>query len=427
MKNISLLLIVLVSIVNAQTEKLIPYRSGELWGYCTPEKKIVIAPKYEFANWFSEGLALVANGCDEDCYDVYDGKWGFIDEKGNEVIPLQYEFAHNFYNGTAWVQKDGYWLQINKQGKVLYKHNQEECRGCVPNELSKKIPDVTISIPDVYKTKCRCGKTSCEHSDEWSLGLYHSQKGIEYWDDPETVFFISVDINKLEKNPDAIILLTNDEFRLYENQGKKVKPSLVFLTYKNKEIRTEELFPLKEVQRNDDQREVTFKISDYNKLKPYLLRAQKNPNDEKLMFTFSVKIPTESIKENVFFNIYSKGIRFTEIENGYTINISSYYTLYEMTKPFWQKSTLNNMVKEIQKIGKAMKEQNDSQNQLIKGDDNPYKGRMLFDIMENATEKDILEFLKYVSVRPFIYMGQSYHLSEVFATWLANGAPRVIE
>jgi len=72
-------------------QELIPYRSGELWGYCTPDKKIEIEPQFEHASWFYEGLARVANHCDYDCYDVYDGKWGYIDTKGNIVIPIEYD------------------------------------------------------------------------------------------------------------------------------------------------------------------------------------------------------------------------------------------------------------------------------------------------------------------------------------------------
>jgi len=62
-------------------QELIPYRSGELWGYCTPDKKIVIEPQFEFASWFYEGLARVANHCDYDCYDVYDGKGAILIQK----------------------------------------------------------------------------------------------------------------------------------------------------------------------------------------------------------------------------------------------------------------------------------------------------------------------------------------------------------
>jgi len=41
-------------------QELIPYRKGDKWGYCTPDKKIVIAPKYDDGTrFFDEGLAWV--------------------------------------------------------------------------------------------------------------------------------------------------------------------------------------------------------------------------------------------------------------------------------------------------------------------------------------------------------------------------------
>jgi len=38
-------------------QELIPYRKGDKWGFCTPDKKIVITPKYDDARRFIEGLA----------------------------------------------------------------------------------------------------------------------------------------------------------------------------------------------------------------------------------------------------------------------------------------------------------------------------------------------------------------------------------
>ena len=40
-------------------QELIPYRKGDKWGFCTPDKKIVITPKYDGAGGFIEGLAWV--------------------------------------------------------------------------------------------------------------------------------------------------------------------------------------------------------------------------------------------------------------------------------------------------------------------------------------------------------------------------------
>src|SRR6476620_8691255 len=62
---------------------LIPYRvSGDgsdrirsRWGYCDPNKRLVIAASYGDAEPFSGGLAKV----------VRDGKWGYIDARGKEA------------------------------------------------------------------------------------------------------------------------------------------------------------------------------------------------------------------------------------------------------------------------------------------------------------------------------------------------------
>ena len=52
---------------------LIPYRQGDKWGYATFDRKVVIAPKYNEANWFSEGYASVKIG----------SKYGYINKAGN--------------------------------------------------------------------------------------------------------------------------------------------------------------------------------------------------------------------------------------------------------------------------------------------------------------------------------------------------------
>lgn len=407
------------------SQTLIPYRSGELWGYCTPDKKIVIPPKYEHAEWFSEGVAAVAYGCDKDCYDLYDGKWGYIDEKGNEVLPLRYDIAYSFKKGAAWVQIDGFWQKINKKGEVLYKHPEAECKGCISQDLSKKMGDISLSIPEGFTSKY----TTDGYTDlKYLVGYYSRAKGIEYWDDPETVFFVPI-INLAELNNSGVPLKVSNTFSLsfdmlLNKQGVKLKPSLVFLTYENSEIKPENIFPLGEAD-FDEEIIVRFNIPDFEKVKPYIARANQNPNQAKLMVALSVKIPTESLKENVFFNIVSKGIDFVGLEYGYTF-FGIHSSMYELTKPSWQQDCLASMAVEIRKVGAAMNEQKDGQNRMVQGKDNLYSGKMLFDVMEQATENDVMEFLKYVSARPFIYMGQEHKLAEVFATWVDSGAPRVV-
>jgi hypothetical protein len=78
-------------------------------GYIDLDGKVVIAPQYDRASYFSEGLAAVAR----------DGKAGFIDQSGAIVIPLQFERAHPFVSGRAGVKINGKWGYIDRTGRVV--------------------------------------------------------------------------------------------------------------------------------------------------------------------------------------------------------------------------------------------------------------------------------------------------------------------
>ena len=71
----------------------------------------VIAPQYEDALDFSEGLAAVKK----------DGKWGFIDKTGAEVIPFIYDVVQPFSDGLALarLERDGLIGFIDKSGKEV--------------------------------------------------------------------------------------------------------------------------------------------------------------------------------------------------------------------------------------------------------------------------------------------------------------------
>jgi len=63
--------------VYAKLPDLIPYRKGDLWGYCDSLRNIKIPCKYERAELFSEGLASVK----------LNGKWEFINKTGQQFTP----------------------------------------------------------------------------------------------------------------------------------------------------------------------------------------------------------------------------------------------------------------------------------------------------------------------------------------------------
>lgn len=97
---------------------MVKFEENEKWGFKDPNGKVVVQPKYEKINDFSEGFACV----------LLDFKWGFIDTTGKEVIPLKYDepsaygvygVGYGFYDGIAVVSIAYKYGVIDKTGKEI--------------------------------------------------------------------------------------------------------------------------------------------------------------------------------------------------------------------------------------------------------------------------------------------------------------------
>lgn len=112
------------------------------WGYKNSKGEILVSPKYDAANAFSEGLAAVklndkwgfidqsgrevikpqyfsVASFSEGFAAVFEGKFGFIDRNGKIVIPMRFNMASKFVNGTAKVFQGGEWFYIDKNGNKV--------------------------------------------------------------------------------------------------------------------------------------------------------------------------------------------------------------------------------------------------------------------------------------------------------------------
>ena len=69
--------------------------------------KVVLSPKFEEVQDFSEGLARVGK----------ENKWQFIDKLGKVAIAGPFSEAQDFSEGVAAVSKNGKWGFIDKTGK----------------------------------------------------------------------------------------------------------------------------------------------------------------------------------------------------------------------------------------------------------------------------------------------------------------------
>jgi hypothetical protein len=57
----------------------------------------------------------------------------------------------------------------------------------------------------------------------------------------------------------------------------------------------------------------------------------------------------------------------------------------------------------------------------------PFKGKMIFAVMKSCELKTVTDFLDYLIARPRLYAGKEWKVSEIFATWVVNGAPAIVK
>ena len=112
-----LLIVAAGSFAQQMDMSLIPYRSGNKWGYASPDKKIVFTPKYNDAAWFSEGYAAVKVG----------NRYGYINKAGKLVIPAKFTVAKPFRKGYMPKAKNAGGDSILFAGASLTANGYERC------------------------------------------------------------------------------------------------------------------------------------------------------------------------------------------------------------------------------------------------------------------------------------------------------------
>ena len=107
-------------------------------GYIDKTGDFVIAPQFQDAFGFSEGLAAV----EVDLMKCQERKWGYIDKSGRIVIEPQYEAAYSFSEGIAVVKSEGLYSFIDRNGDMAIEHRfgkaERFSEGLAPFEKAAK-------------------------------------------------------------------------------------------------------------------------------------------------------------------------------------------------------------------------------------------------------------------------------------------------
>lgn len=121
----------LISCGKKEEIKLFPVKVKGKYGYVDKTGRMIINPKFSYAAYFSDGVALVTTGLpidptynkngsiDMTNIDTTETKYGFIREDGSYIIKPTYMSATSFSEGLAWVVKKGEKpIAIDTYGKV---------------------------------------------------------------------------------------------------------------------------------------------------------------------------------------------------------------------------------------------------------------------------------------------------------------------
>lgn len=119
--------------------KLIPYRKGNKWGFCTEDLKLVIDCDYDSADLFYENMAVVSKN----------GKYGFINKQGEIVIDLEYDNADSFFENLSIIEKSGKKGVINKINQLIVEPIFDKLYYNGVFELHKKVGLMDINFLEI--------------------------------------------------------------------------------------------------------------------------------------------------------------------------------------------------------------------------------------------------------------------------------------
>lgn len=105
--------------VGSPSEDLLLVMIKDKFGFVNISGKEIIPAKFDYANPFSEGLAVVGmNSVESECEGVKLLNYGYINKLGRIVIPIRYFYAFDFSQGLAGVA-DAKFGFINKSNRKV--------------------------------------------------------------------------------------------------------------------------------------------------------------------------------------------------------------------------------------------------------------------------------------------------------------------
>lgn len=116
---------------------------------------------------------------------------------------------------------------------------------------------------------------------------------------------------------------------------------------------------------------------------------------------------------------------FIRLQDVYEVSFYDRYAVFRNWTEAQERALLDSMVADIQFTGDYFLKNDPGMNKEI-GSGN-FKGQYILQVMKDCKPVTVQDFFEYMIARPRLYAGRQWKLAEIFATWLAAGAPSVIK
>jgi hypothetical protein len=150
----------------------------------------------------------------------------------------------------------------------------------------------------------------------------------------------------------------------------------------------------------------------------HLYNKINSPQKNDILYT---KIYYPAKYKGRVYNLVKDAIYFEHIGGGNFYDFNSPALLDEQM----ENKLTDSLVADIKFTGSELFKQNDGQDQDISS--GIFKGKKLFAAMQTITVGNVNDFIDYVIARPGKYIGNTWKISETFATWMVSGTPTVIK
>jgi hypothetical protein len=125
-----------------------------------------------------------------------------------------------------------------------------------------------------------------------------------------------------------------------------------------------------------------------------------------------------------------KGRLFGLVKNAIYFQHVTEEKFYEFTTPAsmneqQENSLIDSLVADLKYTGREMMKFHKELNTEVKG--GMFDGKKVLEAMQTVTPHHVKAFIDYVLARPQKYAGNSWKISETFATWMVSNTPTVIK